>query len=385
MIHNAYGSLSGEEIMISRISNILQDYGHKVSTFFRNSSEIKTGADKRRAFFSGIYSRKSRRQFRETIKQNRPDVVHIHNLFPLISPAILPECKKASVPVVMTVHNYRLVCPSGLHLTAGKICEKCCGGREYQCLLNNCEKSLSKSLGYFLRNYVARKLKLYKNNVSMYACLTEFQKQRLIDAGFDADRLVVIPNMANVQERDNESVLGDYIGFIGRISPEKGVGDLVSAARQLEDIKFKAAGSYDLIPELLNSAPDNFEFCGHIGRDKISGFYDNSRISVMCSICYEGFPSTILEPMMQGKPVIASRIGGIPEIVDDGVTGLLFEPGNAEDLAEKIQYLWDRPELCKKMGQAGREKALREYSPKKYYERLMDVYKKTIELGPGGA
>ena len=138
------------------------------------------------------------------------------------------------------------------------------------------------------------------------------------------------------------------------------------------------------MPELLNSVPDNFEFCGHIGRDNISSFYDNSRISVMCSIWYEGFPSTILEPMMQGKPIIASRIGGIPEIVDEGVTGLLFEPGNADDLAEKIRYLWDNPELCEKLGRAGREKALREYSPQKYYQHLMAVYEKAIELGPGG-
>jgi len=175
-----------------------------------------------------------------------------------------------------------------------------------------------------------------------------------------------------------------YIGYVGRISPEKGLETLIKSARSCSDIQFKAAGSYDRIPHLPEEAPENFEFCGHLDKKQLSEFYMSSCIIVLCSICYEGFPSVLMEAAVHETPVVCSRIGGLPEIVDDGTTGLLFEPGNSDDLAEKIQYLWDRPDLRRKMGRAGREKALREYSPEKYYERLMAVYEKAIELGPGG-
>lgn len=136
------------------------------------------------------------------------------------------------------------------------------------------------------------------------------------------------------------------------------------------------------MPGIRHDAPANLEFIGY--RDELSSFYANARIIVLPSICFEGFPGVIAEAMLHAKPVVCSRIGGLPEIVDDGVTGLLSEPGNAEDLAGKIRYLWDRPALCREMGQAGREKVLREYSPEKYYERLMAVYEQAIALGPGG-
>ena len=135
------------------------------------------------------------------------------------------------------------------------------------------------------------------------------------------------------------------------------------------------------MPNLTKDVFNNFEFCGHLNGNELRTFYLHSRVFVLPSIWYEGFPNTLLEAMTYAKPVVCSRIGGLPEIVDDGVTGLLFEPGNSDDLAKKIRYLWDRPELCRKMGQAGREKALREYSPEKYYQHLMEVYEKAIELG----
>jgi len=385
VVHNSYGKLSGEEAVVVGQKKLLADNGHEVICFERSSAEIPLmRLGKLRALFSGIYSFASRRQIRRLLAQHKPDIVHIHNLFPLISPAILPECKRAGVSVVMTVHNYRLVCPNGLHMTAGRVCEKCCGGREYQCLLNNCESNLFKSLGYFLRNYVARKFKLFKNNVSIYACLTEFQRDKLIAEGFAPDKVAVIPNMVDGSGIKPAEQTGEYIGFVGRVSPEKGVDTLVEAAKKLTDIQFKAAGAYDRMQALVTDSPENLGFKGHLNKDKLSEFYSKCRFIVFPSMCYETFGLPIVEVALRGRPVIASRIGVLPEIVDDGVTGLLFEPGNADDLAKKIRYLWDNPGLCRKMGQAGRGKALREYSPEKYYERLMAVYKKTIELGPGG-
>ena len=288
------------------------------------------------------------------------------------------------LPVVMTVHNYRLICPNGLFMTNGQICEKCSGGQEWWCIFRNCESNLLKSLGYALRNYVARKRRAFLDNVTLYLCLTEFQRQRLIREGFPADRTHVIPNMVDPTEIKPSTALGEYVGYVGRISAEKDIPTLIKAARGCEDIMFKAAGSYESMRDMVEQSPKNFSFCGHLEKEQLSRLYANSRIVVLCSVCYEGFPATLVEAMSSAKPVVCSRIGGLPEIVDDGVTGMLFEPGNARDLAEKILYLWHRPDLCREMGRAARQKVLQEYSPEKYYDRLMALHKKAIELGPGG-
>jgi len=387
MVHNEYGRLSGEEIVVNGVRRLLGEHGHKVISFIRSSAEIETMRwGKARAFFSGIYSRSSRLMMRRLLAKDRPDVVHIHNLFSLISPSILPECRRASVPVVMTVHNYRLVCPNGLHIVRGQVCEKCCGGREWWCVLRNCEGSFPKSFGYALRNYVARKRRFFVDNVTTFAVLTEFQRQRLISEGFPAERIAVIPNMAGKDGPLADEMLGNpghFVGYVGRISQEKGIRTLLAVARKCPKIPFRAAGGHNGKQQMHMQAPANFQSMGYLDPQSTAEFYDSARIIVLCSVCFEGFPMAIVEAMIHGKPVICSRIGGLPEIVEDGKTGLLFEPGNAVELAKKIRYLWDRPQLCRKMGQVAREKALRENSATKHYERLMAVYRRATELAAG--
>lgn len=381
VVHNEYGGFSGEEAVVKALVRLLSARGHSVVPFARRSAEIGSmRLGKTRAFFSGVYSWSARRRMRELLRESRPDVVHVHNVYPLISASVLAECRRAGVPVVMTVHNYRLVCPNGLHMVDGQVCERCCGGREYWCILRNCTGEVPKSIGYALRNYVARKWRLFLDNVTLYAALTEFQRQRLIAAGFPADRIEVMPNMAVPVKANVDVRLGDYVGYAGRISPEKGLPSLMAAARMSPEIIFKAAGSYERMPDLPQQTAANFEFLGHLNAESLREFYAGSRIVVLPSTWFEGFPGVLTEAMLHSKPIVCSRIGGLPEIVGDGVTGLLFEPGNAEELSEKIRYLWRRPDLCRRMGEAGREKALREYSPERYYERLMFVYRRAIAL-----
>jgi glycosyltransferase involved in cell wall biosynthesis len=380
LIHNEYGKISGEEIVVKQIIGLLRANGHDVTYFHRSSAEIP---DMRfgnvRAFFSGIYSFSSKYALRRFLEEQRPDIVHVHNVFPLISPSVLVECRQQKVPVVMTLHNYRLVCPSGLFLLKGHICERCAGGKEYHCIWNNCEANLFKSAGYAIRNWVAHTRRFFLDNVTLFASLTQFQRNRLIEEGFPGDRIEVLPNMVE-DHTPNQVVLGDYVGYSGRISPEKGIPTLLQAALNCPQISFEAAGSYDRMPDLPGRAPQNFRFLGHLNKNRLKSFYKSSRLVVLPTICYEAFPLVVIEAMMHAKPVVCSRIGGLPEIVEDGVTGLLFEPGNAEDLGEKIRYLWERPELAIKMGKAGRDKALREYSLARYYERLMQVYYRALEL-----
>ena len=362
LTHNCYGKHSGEETVVENTQRILDEHGHQVCRLFRSSADIPAMPfGKVRAFFSGIYSFASKKALRRLLAKARPDVVHVHNLYPLISPSVLTECRKAGVPVVMTLHNYRLACPNGLHMVNGQICEKCKGGKEYWCILRNCEGRRAKSIGYALRTYTARRFRLFSDNVTMYAPLTEFHKARLIGEGVPKDRISVVPNMIPINNENGEGAVGNYVAFAGRVSPEKGIVTFLSAAQVCRDIHFHAAGDYMRMPQLMQGLPSNCVLHGHLAGLRLAEFFRETRLFVVPSICFETFGLTAAEAMAAGKPVIASNIGALRETVDDGRTGLLFEPGNAEDLAEKIRYLWDRPKLCGEMGQAGREKALREY------------------------
>ena len=188
-------------------------------------------------------------------KRENPDLVLVQNLFPLFSPSVLIACKKANVPVVMRCPNYRLVCPNGLFLSHGTLCERCEGGKEYWCILKNCEKNIFKSIGYALRGFVARQFSLFKDNVDVFMVLTEFAKNKLIQNGFSPKKVKVISGLADT-DRFNPGFnrnSGGYVGFAGRVSPEKGVDLLVEAANRLPEIPFKVAGNFDrgldLVPE----------------------------------------------------------------------------------------------------------------------------------------
>ncbi len=368
--------------MVSQIERLLRDHGHDVFPYYRSTTELEGMRwGKARAFFSGVYSPASRRHMARLLRETRPDLVQVQNLYPLISPSVLLAARDLGIPVVMRCANYRLVCPNGLLLSAGQICERCRAGGEWWCILRNCEGSLPKSMGYALRSWAARKYRLFHDQVYAYICLTEFQKSRLMAHGFPGERLAVIPNMTTSIPPEPERP-GDFVGYAGRISPEKGIPTLLAAARRLPRIPFQGAGSMAPTSNFAAEAPPNLRFSGHLAEEALHRFYRDSRLLVMPTIWFETFGLVLIEAMAHAKPVIASRIAGIPEIVDEGVSGLLFEPGNAEDLAQKIQYLWERPGLCRRMGQAGREKVLREYSPQRYYTRLMAVYRQAMECGP---
>jgi glycosyltransferase involved in cell wall biosynthesis len=379
-VHNSYAKPSGEEHMIYKIMDLLRSHNHVVEFYSENSSDIKDNlSEKSAAFFKGIYSTKAKNSIYRVIRSFMPDIVQIQNLYPLISSSILPKIKNAGIPIVMRLANYRLVCPNGLLLSQGKPCTKCAGGREWWCILKNCEAEIPKSIGYALRSWVSRIFKLYQHNVTCYYAQTKFQRHFFIGEGIADDRIDVIPNMIKPNGFDDINI-GEHVSFAGRLSPEKGVDTFINAAYQCPELYFSMAGDFSGMHDALSMKPSNLEVLGHLFTNELELFYSNARLIVVPSLCYEGFPSTIIEAMNHGKPVICSRIGGLPEIVDEGRTGFLFEPNNTEDLANKIRYLYHRPDLCLKMGQAGKKKVLNEYSPDKYYERLMNIYRKAIQL-----
>jgi glycosyltransferase involved in cell wall biosynthesis len=254
------------------------------------------------------------------------------------------------------------------------------GGKEYWCALKNCRSNIWESVAYALRSAVARKLRYFHKNVTLFIALTKFAREHLVQAGFEGDRIFVLPNMVAVEDSPTDPFQGRYVAFAGRMSPEKGVDTLLAAGRLLPDIPVCLAGDGPMMPAVVKQVSPNATFLGRLDTQEMTAFYRSARFLVIPSRCFEMCPLVVGEAMSHGLPVIASRIGGLPELVENNVTGFLFEPGNSEDLARKVRLLWDNPDLCRKMGQAGREKAIREYNKDVYYRRLMAVYERAIEV-----
>lgn len=292
----------------------------------------------------------------------------------------MPVCKKLGVPVVMTVHNFRLACPNGLLLSHGEICHRCLGGREYWCILRNCESDVFKSAGYALRTMTARFLRRYDANVDHFLCLSAFQRNLLVREGLPGERVSVLTNPVEIQVAASSSAIErNGVLFVGRVSREKGIASLFEAARICSGIPFELAGNYGSMPEAVDLAPDNVKLLGPLVPQKLGALYNKARIFVLPSVCYEGFPTVLLEAMAHGLPIVCSRIGGLPEIVEDGINGLLYEPGNGAELAGRIQMLWQNPALCEKLGEAGRRKFQEKYDAEKLMDGLMRIYEKVAE------
>jgi len=231
-------------------------------------------------------------------------------------------------------------------------------------------------LGYALRNAAARMSRAILDNVSMFIVLSEFQRARFIAGGIEPDRVAVLPNFDPDLE-DSAGLAngaGETVSFVGRLSPEKGIGDFLAAARSLPDLPFAVAGDTTHAAEFVRSAPPNVAFHGFLSGNALNAFYRSTRVFVFPSVWFEGFPNAVARAMSFAKPVVAADIGAIPEIVEHDRTGLLYPPGDVPRLTERICGLYGAPALCQELGAAGRAKALRAYHPDRIYAALMEIY-----------
>ena len=379
LVHNDYGKYSGEESVVDQMAVMWAEHGHQVVQLRMSTADSRDSlVGKMHGFLAGLYSPKGVREMRRILKVERPDVVNVHNLYPFISPAALFECKKAGVPVVMTVHNFRLICPTGLFMRDGKPCELCLErGNEWDCVRYNCEHSLLKSVGYAARNAAARYSGAYRKCVDRFACITGFQRQKLIQAGFDAEKIVVIPNSVPCPPTF-QATLGNYIAYVGRLSYEKGYDLLIEVARRHPDIQFRFAGAQRMPGEV--ETPKNVRFMGYLKGKELSDFIQGARFLVIPSRCYEGFPMAILEAAQFGKPTIGPNHGGFTEIIGEGdaAIGRLFAPGDVDALEQQIVSLWNNPCEITRLGVKAHDKLLREYSTEVIYQEWNDLIKSIL-------
>ena len=380
IVHNDYGRYCGEEAVVDKMAEMFHSQGHIV-VFYRLTSkgyrDSLTG--KVKGFFSGIYSPEGIRGMKEILQKEHPDVVNVHNLYPFISPAALFECKKQGIPVIMTVHNFRLICPTGLFMREGLPCEYCLEHRnEWGCIKYNCEQSIVKSIGYATRNWYARKTKAYKDCITRFACITNFQKKKLIGAGYDEKKISVIPNSVDLLE-DTRTNKGKYVAFCGRLSKEKGVDLIIEVARKHPEIPFKLAGAIREDFTIINK-PQNVELLGYVSGEDLQKFYRSASFIIMASRCYEGFPMSILEAAQYTKPTIAPDHGGFTEIIGKGSEsiGRLFKPADVNELEKQVVDLWNHPDKSKILGEKAYEKLKNQYSTEVIYNQWIDMIHQVI-------
>lgn len=383
-VFNQYRSLfNGEELVVTRTVKLLRERGIDCELLMPSSRDIVTATQRVKAFFSGIYSFKAEREMRELLNETRPDLVHCHNLRPLLSPSVLVACRKAGVPVVVSIHNQGLTCPTADHLHNGKVCVKCYGGKEHHCVLNNCRGNLIESIGYAARSKVAHQFGLFSKNATLLIALTAYARQWIADSGYDANRIEVLHNFVDQIHHAVDPAQGAYVAFAGRLSAEKDVATLLSAARRLPSVRFRIAGSGPEEDSLREQAPDNVDFVGRVPSESMADFYRGARCLVLPSRAFEMCPLVISEAMSHGVPVVASAIGGLDELVEDGATGYLFEPGNAVELAAKVGAIATDDELAREFGAAGHAKAAKEYAVEAYVGRLLQIYQRAARIVHG--
>ena len=380
-IHNDYHQWSGEENASQEIANLLQVHGHEVLWFKRTSKGLeKDRLKKVTALFSGVYNFAIRSKLNEVLKAYNPDIAIVQNIYPLISSSIFGILRRNNIPVVMRCPNYRLFCPNGLCLNPqGEVCERCMGkGHEWHCVWNNCEMSIPKSVGYAVRNAFNRITGLIYKGVDCFVVQSEFQKEKFMVQGIPESQIGILSGILPQVESMTDVPLGDWVSFVGRVSKEKGIDEFIEAAKMLPTIPFKVVGKIDenyRMPEM----PSNIELVGFKQGHELNEMFQMSRIVVVPSKWYEGFPNVILHAMLMKRPVVTTNIGAMTSIVDDKVNGLLVEPGDTLGLKDAIASLYGDREMCAKLGSSGYEKAIKEYSRESIYHDLMGIFQQAIK------
>ena len=385
LVHNTYQQPGGEDIVFDQEKRMLELANHRVVTYTRSNHEIgklnilgQIGMAKRT-----VWASDTRMEFDKLLDREKPDVVHIHNTFMLISPSIYSVCRDRSVPVVQTLHNFRLLCPNSNLFRDNHVCEECVDDGLWRSIQHACYRdSRTATAAVVLMLAWHRSFKTWEKCVSSYIALTNFAREKFIAAGFPADRIVVKPNFLESDPGPREQS-SDYAVFIGRLSLDKGVSTLLQAWEQLpKQYPLQIIGDGVQREELEAKVLErglNVTFRGHLSRQESISTLKHARFLVMPSLGYETFGMVIVEAFACGIPALSSRLGAMQEIVRDRVTGLHFTPGDSTDLAQKVEWAWNHPLEIEAMGREGRREYEERYTAKKNYEMLMRVYEGVVQ------
>lgn len=375
--HNFYQYAGGEDTVVAQEKNMLEEKGHQIIPFYKYNEEIKnySGLKKLKLFQQTGWSKPSFQEVDQLIQKEKIDLCQVHNFLPLISPSIYYACKKNKVPVVQTLHNYRLICCNGLFLRDGKVCEDCLGKTPYGAVLKKCYRN--SSIQTFALAHMLQKntnMNTWNKMVDAYFCLTDLAKEKFIAHGIDEERLIVKPNFLDI---DLEPVKekSPYLLFIGRLTESKGVLLIKELAEQTQ-IPIKIAGYGELENEFKNAS--NIEFLGKMSHTESLKLIQKANALLFPSIWYEGMPMTLLEAFALKTPVIASNLGAMKSMMKHKETGLLFEPNSVTDLKEKVDFALSNPNKLKEIAKNSYKNFINLYSKEANYKMMKEVFESLI-------
>jgi glycosyltransferase involved in cell wall biosynthesis len=385
VIHNTYQQPGGEDVVVAAETRLLQRQGHAVVSYQRSNDDLRRMSKRRQlwAVKDLVHSLDSKREIRELLRREKPDIVHVHNTFMVISPSVYEACQDEGIAVLQTLHNYRLLCPAWSFSRDGRVCEECLddslwSGIRHACYRNS--HAMTAAIALMLKFHRMRGT--WQETVNGYVALTEFARCKFIQGGLPAHKIHVKPNFLGSDPGAKREV-GSGGLFVGRLSPEKGVNILLAAwARLKRPLPLVIIGDgplrETLEKEIVSRRLSNVTLRGWLPREHTVAAMKSAAFLVTPSIWYEGFPMTMVEAFACGTPVICSRLGGMQEIVKDQCTGLHFTPADSADLAAKVESVGAQPEQLFLMGRAARQEYEELYTPEKNYSALMRIYQQTI-------
>ncbi len=382
-VHNSYQQPGGEDVVFSAERRLLQEHGHQVISYHRSNHEVEQLGKLQQLKMTSdlVHSSNSKREIEKILKAEAPDVVHVHNTFMMISPSIFETCQEMNVPVLQTLHNFRLLCPAWSLSREGRVCEECIDHSLWRGVWHGCYRNshlMTAAVALMLQ--VHRGRNTWNESVDGYVALSEFARHKFVENGLPAAKMHVKPNFVSEDpgERDSE---GDYALFVGRLSPEKGVSTLLNAWTKLGTpmpLVIAGEGPERAALEAQAAHLSNVKFTGRISAEQVRCSMKRAAFLVMPSVWYEGFPMTIAESFACGTPVICSKLGAMQEIVDHHRTGLHFMPDDAEDLRQQVEYALSHPAELATMGKAARQEYEQRYTAEINYAMLMNIYEQTI-------
>jgi glycosyltransferase involved in cell wall biosynthesis len=378
--HNRLFENAGWEVVPFSMHNALNEPSPWSAHFVNETAGAgkPSSVEKLTRAVSTIYSFEAVQRIRGLLALIRPQIAHAHNIYHHLSPSVLVELHRRDVPVVLTLHDLKLVCPAYKMHTQGRICESCRGGALRNVVKYRCIKdSTAMSALVWLESTVHKALDIYMRNVTRFVVPSRFFLDKFADWGVDTSRFVHIPNSIDVEALEASEEPGDAFVYLGRLVPEKGVATLIKgAARAKVRLRIIGTGPEEAaLRQLAQNLGGDVEFTGYLSGSKLRAAISSARAVVIPSEWYENAPLSVMEASALRRPIIGADIGGIPELIRQEETGFVFRSGNVEALAEVLERVQRLPpEGLRGLGAAGREWMRAEFSPSAYRDRMFALY-----------
>ncbi len=386
ILHNSYQLHGGEDGVVAAEAQLLAEAGHQVTVDITSNDSVSGVLRKARVALEAHGSRDSAKRVHDLVRQVQPDVVHVHNFFPLLSPSIHQAASSAGAAVVQTLHNYRLLCANGTFLRNGQVCEKCTDGGRLWGIYHGCYRnSVVGSAAVASMQAATLGSSHWLDSVHRFIALSEFGRSKFIGAGVPEDRIVVKPNFAPMPSPSDEGNPRSGAVYVGRLSVEKGVDTLVTAWRHFPELLLTIVGDGPERERLQSMAPSNVLFTGARPHPEALALMSSASILVVPSRCYEGFPVVVAEAFSLGLPVLAASIGALAEIVQPGRSGAHFAPGDPDSLVRALQDLVGTRASLVQLSAGARDSYETLYSPATNLRQLERIYDDAVDSSRGRA